>query len=359
VTRDEGPHLVLRADGGSTIGVGHAMRMIALGEAWIEHGGRATWLFTEAPGSIVERAVAVGISVERLAAAAGTTADATAVLDRIAGHPTGVVVVDGPAFDLAYLEALAPVAPRLMVVDDLAELARYPAALVLNQNAYADRANYPIYGGPRYLLGLRYVLLRTEFRHNTAARVVPVHARRLLVTFGGGDPIGMTTRTINALQHLDRSISAELEVDVVVGAANVEIESIERAAAASPSSISVTKAVADMSDRMARADLAIVSGGTTVWELARMGCPAVVVTTTPAEAHAGQGLERVGLFDALGPAAELDGRHLAAAMARRLIDVDWRSTMARLGPQLVDGRGSERVVAELRLIYDISPSAQS
>jgi UDP-2,4-diacetamido-2,4,6-trideoxy-beta-L-altropyranose hydrolase len=349
VTRDEGPLLVLRADGGSTIGVGHAMRMIALGEAWIEHGGRATWLFTEAPGSVIERAATAGIGAERLDVPAGSPADAISIVDRREGDRTGVVVVDGPAFDVAYLEALTAVADRLMVVDDMAMLGRYPSALVLNQNAHADRASYPPDAGPRYLLGLRYAMLRHEFRRDAAPhRPVPERARRVLVTFGGADVAGLTMRTIHAIERLDPSLMRDVEVDVVIGAANPDATSIERSAAVSPIAISVVRAVDDMSTRMARADLAIVSGGSTVWELARVGCPALVVETAPAEAFLVRGLEKVGLFDRLGLAAKLTDGTLVAAIARRLEDVEWRAAMARLGPELVDGHGADRVVAELK-----------
>ena len=347
--RDEGPLLVLRADGGSTIGVGHAMRMIALGDAWIEQGGRAIWLVADAPASVVERAVAAGIDVAWLTTVAGSAADATAVLDRVAGARTAAIVVDGPAFDVAYLDALAPVADRLMVVDDMASLARYPSAFVLNQNAHADRASYPPDTGPRYLLGLRYVMLRHEFRGETAPRrPVPERARRVLVTFGGADVAGFTMRTIHAIERLDPALTRDLEVDVVIGAANADAASIERSAAASPIALSVARAVDDMSTRMVRADLAIVSGGSTVWELARVGCPALVVETAAVEAFLVRGLERVGLFDRLGPAAELADDTLVAAIARRLEDVEWRAAMARLGPELVDGFGAERVIAELK-----------
>jgi UDP-2,4-diacetamido-2,4,6-trideoxy-beta-L-altropyranose hydrolase len=358
VTRDEGPLLVLRADGGSTIGLGHAMRMIALGEAWIEHGGRANWLVADAPGSVVERAVAAGIDVARLATAPGSAADATAVLDRLAGDRTAAIVADGPAFDVAYLDALAPVADRLMVVDDMASLAGYPTALVLNQNAHADRASYPPDSGPRYLLGLRYVMLRHEFRREIAPRR-PVQGRagRVLVTFGGADVAGLTMRTIHAIERLDPSLTRDLEIDVVIGAANADAASIERSAALSPIALSVARAVDDMPTRMARADLAIVSGGSTVWELARVGCPALVIESAPAEAFLVRGLAKVGLFDRLGPAAELADDTLVAAIARRLEDVEWRTAMARLGPELVDGHGADRVVAELRNLEELPSDA--
>ena len=67
MTPGDGLPLFLRADGGSTIGIGHAMRLLALGEAWVEHGGSATWLVADAPAGVIDRATAAGIAVERVA----------------------------------------------------------------------------------------------------------------------------------------------------------------------------------------------------------------------------------------------------------------------------------------------------
>jgi spore coat polysaccharide biosynthesis predicted glycosyltransferase SpsG len=200
-------------------------------------------------------------------------------------------------------------------------------------------------------------MLRREFREPVAPRRVPDRVRRVLVTFGGADAPGMTRRTIQAIERVDPSLAHDLEVDVVIGAANADALSIERAAAASPLAISVARAVDDMPSRMAASDLGIVSGGTTVWELAHIGCPALVVETAPAEAFLVRGLETVGLFDRLGPAAQLADDTLVAAIARRLGDVDWRVAMAALGPRLVDGQGADRVVTALRTLQETPSNA--
>jgi UDP-2,4-diacetamido-2,4,6-trideoxy-beta-L-altropyranose hydrolase len=98
---------------------------------------------------------------------------------------------------------------------------------------------------------------------------------------------------------------------------------------------------------MAGSDLAITSGGSTVWELARMGCPALVVETVPVESLLVSGLTRVGLFASLGPASALTIESMADAIAARIDDARWRAAMSNLGMQLVDGKGAMRVVDAL------------
>ena len=111
------PLLVLRGDAGSTIGIGHGMRLIALGQAWIDSGGRATWLVAEAPPALIERSARAEITIDRSDVTPGSSADARALLARLAADPTSAAVVDGPSFGLAYFEGLAPLASRLTLID--------------------------------------------------------------------------------------------------------------------------------------------------------------------------------------------------------------------------------------------------
>jgi UDP-2,4-diacetamido-2,4,6-trideoxy-beta-L-altropyranose hydrolase len=342
----EGSILLLRGDGGSSIGLGHAMRIIALGETWIENGGRASWLVAEAPPSVIERAIDAGISIEWIRAVPGSAEDAGMLLDRRAAEAGSAVVVDGGAFDVAYLDALVPVSRRVAVIDDMALLGRYPVGLVLNQNAHADRAAYPEEAGTTYLLGLEYVLLRDEFRRARPAPALPERAGRLLVSFGGTDPKGMSARAIRAIAGLGAAVE-QLAVTVVIGPANAAGDAIEQAAAEAPFSVVVARDVERMTDLMGSTDLALVSGGSTVWELARMGVPALVVETAPQETHLARGLGIVGLYDRLGPAEALDDSTLAAAVTARIEDRPWRAEMSERGRRLVDGRGADRVVAAL------------
>src|SRR5438128_1660166 len=55
--------LLIRADASATHGLGHAMRMIALAEAWVADGGTVS-LLGETTRLVRERATATGIALE-------------------------------------------------------------------------------------------------------------------------------------------------------------------------------------------------------------------------------------------------------------------------------------------------------
>jgi UDP-2,4-diacetamido-2,4,6-trideoxy-beta-L-altropyranose hydrolase len=335
--------LVLWTEGSRRTGLGHLMRQLALGQAWLDTAGPVLGLLGEAPDSIERRYTDAGLAVQRI-----DRKDGAETLARVLGDdPTARAAIDLPTVDQSDLDRLGGAAARTLLVDDMASLDRYPVALVLNQNAHADRSAYPPDGETRFLLGLRYVLLRREFRRPVPPRRVPDRARHVLITFGGADPTRMTSRTVMAVCGLPPASRRDLELRVVVGAANEDISRIREAAQSADIPVSVEQAVDDMVTPMAWSDLTVTSGGTTVWELARLGCPAIVVETGPSEVDLSRGLERLGLFDRLGPADRLGEERLRAAIDLRLGDRAWRAEMSERGSAAVDGQGATRVVDAL------------
>ena len=318
------------------------MRMLALGQTWIDAGGTVLALPGIAPVTLRERLRSEGIAVEP----AYDESESLPLTDRLRSNRNAVVAVDLPERALDDLDGFDEDSRRrTLLVDDLAQLKSYPVALVLNQNAHAVRAAYPPDRPPDYLLGPVYALLRREFRSRWQPRHVPTVAKRLLITFGGADPAGMTLRAVKILDRLPSPTRRSLEVRVLLGVVNPHASAIEAAVTKSSIAVTLERSVTKMAEQIAWADLVLVSGGTTVLELAAMGCPALVVQTAPSELS--EGLRQARLFDMLGPAASLDDAALADAIARRISDAAWRRLMADLGPRIVDGHGADRVVAAL------------
>ncbi len=320
------------------------MRLFALGQAWSEGIGPVELIVREAPESVLDRYASEGFAVRRMSKGPSRSSIET-LATMLREDARACAAVDLPEVSASELDILGDSRARSLLVDDMAALESYPVALVLNQNAHASRASYPRDAGAGFLLGLEYVVLRREFRTLRHDRVIPGRARRILVTFGGADPTGMTRRTVDALADI---IDLNLDVRVIIGAAYPDLHGLESAIIQRSSlSLNVMQHVDDMISHMLWADLAVTSGGSTVWELARTGCPAVVVETAPAEHLLATGLERVELFDRLGPADALTDSGLRAAIERRILDATWRGSMARRGPMLIDGHGAGRVIDAL------------
>ncbi len=339
--------LAIRADAETRMGAGHVMRCLALAQAWRASGGEATFLTAaDAPG-LLSRLRSEGMAVRSLIVPPGGADDAeqTIALSREIGSEW--VVVDGYHFDLAYHQALKRSGLRLLALDDNGHAERPVADVILNQNIHAGPHLYPALGlETRLLLGTRHALLRQEFLEWSGwERRIPSTARRVLVTLGGGDAENVTLRVIEALAGLDVS---DLAVKVVCGQVNRHRDSWERAARSASFSLEIVSAAREMPALMAWADLAVTGGGSTCWELAFMGLPALSIVLADNQRGIVERLDDLGVVTKLGEAGRISRDDAARAVRAILIDSGRRQEMSLRGRALVDGQGAARVVEHLR-----------
>ena len=97
-----------------------------------------------------------------------------------------------------------------------------------------------------------------------------------------------------------------------------------------------------MADVLSDADLVFCSGGMTVFEIAALGTPGVVVCQNIRERRRMETFSRDGTITHLGLGTEV-GEALVRDTARELLgSVKRRRGMSEAGRKLVDARGTER-----------------
>jgi UDP-2,4-diacetamido-2,4,6-trideoxy-beta-L-altropyranose hydrolase len=333
-----GPLLLLRVDVSRAHGTGHLMRCKALGDAWRQAGGRAEYV--TASDLSPYAAWLGGASAHQLQEEPGTVGDARATAALAASLGAAWVAADGYHFDAAWQRAFGRATP-LLLFDDCGHGAPHSAAVVLNQNPGASDALYAGRdAGTRLLLGPRYAVLRDQFTpwRNWRRETAP-ELRRLLVTFGGTDPAGMTLRAVDALRELPCG------AEIVVGAGNPQAAEIEALCAGSP--CAVRRNVLDMPELMAACDAALCAAGSTTLEAAFMQLPQLLVTVADNQLRLADALAASGAAELLGWHIEVSGTQIAQAV-HALSDPSRRAAMSAEAARLVDGWGAERVVAHLR-----------
>ncbi len=193
--------LVLRTDASVAIGTGHVMRCLALAQAWGDAGGRAIFAMAQATPAVEQRLRNEGFEVARVEAQVGSVADAEETASLADAQGASWVVVDGYEFGAEYQANLKGRSMKVLFIDDNGHAAHYSADLVLNQNLHANEELYRSRElSTRLLLGPRFALLRREFTAWRGwRRVVPVVARKVLVTMGGSDPDNFTRKAVDEL----------------------------------------------------------------------------------------------------------------------------------------------------------------
>ena len=337
-------NVVIRADAGPAVGTGHVMRMMALADSCCQLGGRVTMLCGDIPRGLVQRLICRGIDVQQLKSATCDQADAFETVALAKQLDADWIVLDGYRFDSRYQQTVSSKDAVLMMMDDGTLADRSIVDVVLNQNVYASNEEQ----SDRFLGGCQFTLLRSEFLSQAA--VEPKHIRkspkRILVTLGGCDDANWTSRVLNSIPF---SNAQKLSVDVVVGAGYRHLESLQELTRRLPFSIRIHQNVDRMVDLMQQVDLAVTAGGSTCYELARCGVPAIAIPVAPNQELVVAALADRGSLIAFEPEEDFTqcNDRLTSAIKSLINDAAGRSQMSQIGRELVDGKGALRIARSM------------
>lgn len=276
-------HVVFVVAGYPAIGMGHIYRALMLAHEINEH--RITFLCTReselAVASIAARDYKTVMQQDE------NLADAVLALN------PDLVINDILNTDHHYMHSLKNAGLRTVNFED-----EGPGALLADYviNAlYEEKVH-----DSRFCYGPRFFCLRDEFagaeRNEFRAEV-----RTVLITFGGTDNNDFTRRSLDVIEPLCRDRGIRIRVVAGPGYAHSAALAKHIAALGNPL-VEFTNTTNVMSRMMEGADLAICSAGRTVYELAHMRVPALVMAHHQREAQhsfarAHNGFAYLGIMD--------------------------------------------------------------
>ena len=335
--------VVIRADAGPAIGMGHVVRCLALARELAERGAEVYLLSKSLAPQLLECAHRLGVGVRMLEAAA-TDAEATAEeLGRLGS--VDIVVVDHYGLDIEWERAVRPLASRLMVIEDLAR--PHACDFFLNQNYHSQTQLLDceplLPSTATILLGPTYALLRREFRAMRTPQLKRAGGGpAILVSFGGFEPSPLVELVIEACLSpplADRMLGGVLHV---FGAGDISGSLHEY-----PFQVHRHHFSAAIATVMAACDLAIGAGGGALWERFCVGIPSLVTILAENQRASVEALAADGYVVALGDAKRLDAAMLSWAVWELWSDGSKLRDMSLRGQKLVDGEGARRVAALL------------
>lgn len=331
------PLTVIRVDGARIWGLsmGHLARAADLAQVIREGAGDVLLAMKNYPDG-VDYARSRGLAVELLDPADDGEAHLIGLVRRL--RPASLVV-DLPRTPYRELfRVCRTLGTRTLVFDIAGGLDGEPDHVV-NDAVAPELVRYPdLPPGVSLHLGPAWSVLASL----PDASPPEEEVRKVLLTMGGSDPAGLTLKVLETLGDL----LARFEATVVLGPLFAH-EAQARELASPYASVRVVKAPPDFADLMAGADLVLSAGGRTLYELAALGRPVVVLPTIEHEDAAGRAMVHsarfacVGLWkDGLTPTLVREAVECMLPRERRL--ETWEA-----GRALVDGKGLQRIVALL------------
>lgn len=332
---------VFRCDGDARIGVGHVQRCLTLAEALEVQGWSCGF-------AVCSDAVAMLPALRERASVAILPADRLAepaALCEVMADGCDLLVVDHYGLARDYESACRSHCGQILVIDDKADRAHDCDVLLDQAPRQAGDYDGLVDAACRRLIGPWYALIRPSFarwRRHTRGRDRGTPLASIAVSFGGSDTRQMTDPTLRAI--------AEAVPD-----ARVEVFAAGAAYAAGSKALmaklglkgEVLDFVDDPARRLAKADLVIGAGGVSVWERCALGLPSLVVQTADNQEQNARALRATAAADVLTLDEARQEGVLTQRISRLAGDGAMRCGMATAAAALCDGRGAQRVAAEL------------
>lgn len=191
------------------------------------------------------------------------------------------IVVDLPyGTPNAYLDYARSRHVFTICIDDMAERS-FRADVVLNSGILAQRKRYKAcLPKTRFLLGMEYFPMdeRSDIEKSFTKNGRP----RILITFGGSDPSGLTGKTLRALAKID---SGNVRFEVLLGPGFKGRRSVKSALRVLSGKASVFDYPKDPLKYFYRSDLVVCAGGTTLYALCAIGKPCIAIPSNASESR--------------------------------------------------------------------------
>jgi len=317
--------IVLRADGGTNLGLGHLYRLLALSAHLGQHD---CVVMTRCEGPFALGAQFLEDSMPNIL----LLHDEEEFFERLAEFSPDIAMLDVLDTTEDYILEVRRHAGFVVSFEDLGSGAIH-SDIVVN-DLYYDSCPQD-----NHWFGVEHSILAPQFEALGSAPEPRPEVREVLVTFGGSDPSGLTEKALSALAKTDH----DFRVTVVLGPVNPG-----RTFNLSDCGLrgEVVSSRGCMAALMHRSDLAITSAGRTVTELMSQGIPTIALCQNVREllhTHASSpfGVANLGLGEHVG--VDNLRSHIELLMGRH----DIRLSMYRRMGKAVRGRSNERIVRRI------------
>ena len=345
---------LFRVDGSHHLGIGHVIRCLAFAQGLEKVGATPVFVMRDYEHWVTELIRHYGYGLETIPHDISFVEDASLTSKFASLHDVSLIINDlSHIANIAnseefgrYFQALKPAGKFMITIDDFAKT-DFPHDIQVIPYYGAENMNYEYHEKTKLLLGPTYFIFRQEFIEAAKSwREIRKEARNILITMGGSDRLNLTAKVAKAL-NIVNATSQTLRIIIGPGfttAVKQEVETVLKYYRGDYELITRSDNTADL---MLWSDLAITGGGLTKYETAVSGTPSIIISHFEEEAKRTEQFERGGSTLHLGLVSNISEIDIAESVERLIKDNFLRSEMSERGRNIVDGRGIERIIAEI------------
>lgn len=210
--------ILIRADGGSTIGMGHIVRCLALAEM-LKNEYNIKFVIQAPTKAVIDIISVITKNIIQLP----HTEDFSIDLDHFVNiiSKTDIVILDGYHFGSDYQKKVKNSCHKLVCIDDLHSWHHFADAII-NHAEGLSKSDYSVESYTSLYLGLKYVLLRPPFLNSNRQKTIS-KLEKAFISMGAADFDNNTSKFAEALLSFDQ-IS---EIHLMLSSVNPHIDKLQ------------------------------------------------------------------------------------------------------------------------------------
>lgn len=332
------------ADGSPSIGLGHLSRQKMIARSLGERSDASTILLTGATAAVIAPFEVGFHSIQPVPPQFDTTKQIELVSDFSQKTDASILIIDKPEYPAGLckgLFCLREACPKLAIAAfDAAAMPPGCVDLIIDANqrpAIGERFRGSV---TRALLGPDYAVVEPAFVDARSQFQIRRRLERVLISMGGSDPNFVTSLALEAALTLERT-----RIDVVLGPSFAAESLLRLKAMLHDPRVAVhrDKTQQALASLMVASDACIISAGLTMFEVATVGIPALVISQNEKQVANAAHLAECGAVLNLGLFSDISAEVAAQALADWESSIDARAKLSEAAMNAVDGKGIDRI----------------
>lgn len=335
-------NIAFRVDANSYIGFGHIVRCISLAKEFIKEGYNVYFLMKMQEGlNLVKN---IGFNCVQIMTKNEEDNyidyEIQEIVNLIKNYRIDVLIVDSYRITRSFFIDIRKEQLKTVYIDDLNKFDCY-SDFIVNGNINANNLKYKKkFDDQKLLLGIGFNLIRDEFK-NLKCKKTSDQVKEIMITTGGGDFYNITPKIINNILNEYKN---KFTLNVLVGQSFNNIDELMNIAKFNKNVI-LYQNVKSISSIMLKSDIAISSGGSTLYELCACGVPTISFIMADNQYNIVTEMVNRGIILTLGEKDEL-----CRNMKRQIniiCDIQIRKELSKRCRDIIDGLGTNRVLKEI------------
>ena len=259
-----------------------------------------------------------------------------------------ILFIDTLGSSNSYISTLRNYCKKIITLDDITSTAS-EADVIINGILWAKKKLPNTYGIAKVYQGIEYIFLRKEFAlANKNKKKIYKHVKELIISTGGTDKFNLSFQISEAISNIT---TKALNVNIMAGPGYKNISLLETKLNNLNSRINynVIKNSTDMANYLNQADIAIISGGTVMFEAMACGTPSIIFAFAKNQISQAEWFHKKGALLYLGYCKGKIDKNLVSKKFIELVkNHSLRGEYSKISKNLVDANGAQRILRILK-----------